>query len=290
MFTGSVILYSGITLVTWGLETALLKRYSQISNGPKLIFYRNSITSAIAFISILLFRQQIHFNFIYIIFGIILATFGYIGLLSYLKAFSLGKSGIVSPISSIRLVVAVLVATSFLEDSINIMQILTILLVLTGVILATINFRDFRTSVLLQPNTGIKYALLTALIWGIVHPLYSIPAKILGATLFSFILESSVVVIGGIQTKLAHNKIVDGGLRNNLPIILIVGILGGIGSVFLNMAYATGKISTASTVISAIPLIVVLYGVFVYKEKLTVKEQLSVFLIILGLILLSYFS
>jgi len=285
------IFYSLVTLFSWGFENALSKKYSRRLSPSKLVIYRNIVTVFITMSALLVFWKQTNFVFPYILLGFFIAIIAYIGYYFFLKGLETGNLAIVSPISSSRILIATLVGLTFLKDTIKPIQIFFIVIVFFGVALSSFNFRSIRDSGFFDKKSGIPFALLNALIWGIVVPFYSLPSAVLGAFLFSAILETTGLVSSLIQTNSTNKAIIltktefkDNGLG-----LFIIGLSGGLGSIFLNLGYSTGHIGIVSAISSAVPLVAVTYGKFIYKEKLTTAQYSAIALMITGIICLTYF-
>lgn len=285
------IVFSLVTLIGWGLENALAKKYSKSLSPSKLVVYRNLTTVCITALALTIFWSKTVFNLNYIILGLFLAVLGYVGYICLLKGLEKGNLGLVSPVSSSRIVISAIVGTTLLKDNLSVLQWFLILIIFIGVALSSINPKNLKSSGLFTLKSGIPFALLNALIWGIVFPFYSVPSAILGAFLFSFILEVTGLFLSLAQTRLNSKpiKLSKSELKQNFLGLFMIGITGGLGSVFVNLGYATGHIGIVSAISSAVPLIAVTYGKFVYKETLTKRQVIAVALMIVGIVLLAYF-
>jgi drug/metabolite transporter (DMT)-like permease len=280
-----------ISLIGWGLGNSLAKKYSKSLSPSKLVVYRNLTTVCITALALSLFWSKTVFNLHYIFLGFGLAVLGYIGQFFFLKGLETGNLGLVSPISSSRIVISAIIGTTFLKDHLSGLQWFFILIIFLGVALSSIDPKNLTKSELFTLKSGVPFALLNAIIWGVVYPLYSIPSAILGAFLFSFILELTGLLLSLIQTRLNHRSIrlTKTELKENFAGLFMIGLTGGLGSVFVNLGYSTGHIGIVSAVSSAVPLIAVTYGKFIYKEQLNKRQVFAVALIIAGIVLLAYF-
>ncbi len=287
----TAIVFAVITLVTWGFENALSKKCSQGISPSKMITHRNLVTVFITSIAFIIFFNQAVFNFKYIVFGIFVSALGYVGYVLLLKAFKYGKLGVISPISSSRILITTFVGVVFIKDALNPSQIVFVLMIFMGVVLCSVNFKDFKGSDTFKLKSGVPFALANALLWGIVFPYYSVPSMFLGAFFFSLLLESTGLVLSFVATRAVKGSFLftKQEFKERGPLMLLLGLFGGIGVVSVNLGYATGHVSIVSAISSALPLITVLYGYIVYKEKLQAKQYLGVILMTLGIICLGYF-
>lgn len=286
------IVFSFIAMLGFGLETGVEKKFSKQLGAVKLIIFRNIFVVAFTFIALVYFINTVTFDIKYLFFGVFISIASYGGIFFFLKALCLGKVGLVSPIVGTRGLLSSFIGIIFFREILTSIQMISILVVFIGIVLSTINFKDFKNSNLLSKKSGIPYAILAAIFWGITFPLFSIPAAVLGAFLFTFILESSILF-----ASLIHSKVLCISVKNNsTPFkqnfvgLLVIGLLGSLGSVFMNLAYATGQISSVSTILSCVPLVALLYGWLVYKEKMKTKQYIAVVLMVIGIVGLSFFK
>lgn len=282
-------LFSLIALICWGLGNSLAKKYSKCLGPSKLVVYRNLVTVCITAIAMFLFWSKTVFNINYIFLGFALATLGYIGYFFFLKGVETGNLGVISPISSSRIIISALVGTTFLKDYLSGLQWFFVLIIFFGVALSSINLKDLKKSEVFMLKSGIPFALLNAVIWGVVYPLYSIPSTILGAFLFSFILELTGLFLSLVQTRFNHRSIIltKTEFKENFTGLFMVGLMGGLGSVFINLGYSTGYVGIVSAVSSAVPLIAITYGKFIYNEQLNKRQIYAIVLMMVGIVLLA---
>ena len=286
------VLYSLGTLFGWGLENGLSKKYSRSLGPSKLIVYRNLVTVIITATALALFWEQSHFNLQYILLGFFLAIVGYIGYYFFLKGLETGNLGLVSPVSSSRILIATLVGITLLKDTIEPIQIYFVIIIFLGVALSSVDFRDIKKSDLFNVKSGILYALLNALIWGIVFPFYSILSAILGAFVFALILETTGLTLSLVQAKATHKPIslTEEELRGNKIGLFLVGLSGGLGTICVTLGYSTGHIGIVSAISGAVPLVAVTYGRIVYKESLSRLQYIAIALMAVGIVCLAYLS
>lgn len=286
------VFYSLGTLIGWGLENGLSKKYSRSLGPSRLLVYRNLVTATITTTALALFWKQSHFDLQYILLGFFLAIVGYIGYYFFLKGLETGDLGLVSPISSSRILIATLVGITFLKDTIKPTQILFVIIIFFGVVLSSVDFKDIKKSSLFNIKSGIPYALLNALIWGIVFPFYSIPSAILGAFVFAFILETTGLASSLVQTKAINKPIslTKEEFKGNAFGLFLVGLSGGLGTIFVTLGYSTGHIGIVSAISGAVPLVAVTYGKIVYKESLSRFQYIAITLMVVGIVCLAYLS
>lgn len=280
------ILFGLVALLTNGFAGSLAKVPVKALGVNKLIFYRTVFNSLLLLIVLLFTLNQSNFSLKYVLITVAIAIFGYLPMFFFYKAMALGKVGVVSPVASANSIVAVLLSIIILKESLNGLQTISIFFIVFGVILISTNFKEFERSSLFKISSGIPYALLAALGWGIWSVLVKAPIQVLGPFFTSFIMETVGLVVAyllicgtkeGIKIK---DKSI---LRTVIPISIFM--------VIWSLAYYQGiKISNVSILVplsSASPLIVALYGKFKYKEVLSTQQYVGIGVILLSVIMLS---
>lgn len=286
------ILISLIPAFGWGIGNALQKPIVRAIGATNLIIYRGIIVSLITGGFLLYNLPSQKFDLQYILIGSIITLISYFGLFYLNKGLEKGDIGVVIPISSSRVIISTLVAITFLNDRLNALQILCIGVIFIGIIASTINLRKFRNSDIFNFQSGIPYAMLAALFWGVGLALFSIPSAVLGVFLFTFLVEIINLLIA-VGHNIISRKHIDLQILSDkklFSLTLIMGILNSLASLFAVMGYATGKVSIVTTVTSSSPLISIIFGMLFLKEKLKTQQLISGLIIVAGIILLGYFS
>ncbi len=273
-------------LLLLGLSSA----FSKIPTGkigPERVIVFRGVFNVIILGIILAFNFPAVSSWADLPYALLIAVFGYFPLLFFLKALHLGKMGIVSPISSSYSLITALFAVIFYHEKLNIFQFLCILAVVLGIILISINFRDFKNSHLFDKKSGIGLALLAALFWGIYFFLIKIPTQHFGTYFTSFLVETVILISALISlfwTKKFDLRLPDGMTTSYL---FLVSITVSIGVLFYYQALNTGSVAIVSAIGSSAPLIVTMYGAIFMKERLKLQQYCGMVVILLGIIGLS---
>jgi len=283
------IFYSIISLFGSGLNNGIAKKYTKTIGPTKLIVYRNIFMVTALFIFLLLSIGSATFDIKYMIGAFLLSSFSYFGLFFFYKGLVIGKVGIVAPLSSSRIIISSLIGIILLNEVLTAWQFIIVCIIFIGTIIISINVGSIRQSAILDKKSGVNYAILAALVWGITFPFFSYFSQKLGVLLFALILESAVLFMSSMQTILSKEQIGANKklVRRNLVGIILLGITGLIGSLFMNFGYETGQISITTAITGANPMVSTIYAMIVYKEKLCKQQTFAIFLIIGGIVALS---
>jgi uncharacterized membrane protein len=138
----------------------------------------------------------------------------------------------------------------------------------------------------LEISSGIPFALIAAIGWGIWMVLIKFPVSELGPYLTSFIIEGGALVIAFLTLKRSNEELKVSDKKVFLYIIPI-SILMTIWSISYYQGIKISDISVIVAISSASPFVVTLFGKIFYKEELAFKQYLAIALIISGIILIS---
>lgn len=277
----------GVSAMTFlGLGNVLSKVPIKYLSPTKLIFFSRLFTSAIFLVVLLLTLQDANFTIKYTSITALIALLGYFPLYFFYKAITSGKVGIVSPVSSSYTLLTTLLAILVYKEHLIGKQFFALGLIILGIVLISINFRDFKNSHLFQRATGLPYAILAALGWGFYFFLIRIPIEHLGAIPTSFIIEFVIFLTAGLSIVFSKQETLKLETKRIGPILLLA-IFTCVGVLAYYQGIKIYSLSIMTTLAAASPLVVVIAGVLFFKEKINLKQIFSIVLIVSGLIYLS---
>lgn len=284
------ILFGFITLVGYGISDAISAVPARSMGVRHLVFLRNLLIASILFVLVLLFGSWPSVSPFWLIFSIMVSLFGCIPLMTFYRGLQLGKVGVISPVAKSSLVVTVLLAFIFLDESLSFLQLFAFVLIFSGIILISIKFEDIRASELFSLRHGVPYALLSCLFWGVSFFLFKFIVNAYGPLISAFFVESGVLVFSAaslLASPKERKKICQ--LPNKRIRWYILGIalttLAGTTSYMFGVSMA--PVSIISALAFSNPAISVLYARFALKEQLRPLQYVAVVLIVMGIIFMS---
>lgn len=286
---------SGITLsiflgllgmIPMGLANAMAKIPTQKIGSTSLLFFRNIFT--IIFLTPFLLFNLDNTKFIpgQIILALALSIIVYIAMVYFYKGLSIGKVAIVSPIASSYVILSLLLSVLLLGAVISKVQILSIIIIILGIIISSLNFNEIKRFKFNKNNSGLSYALVTMTLWGIFFFFAQIPNKALGPYLTSLLFEIGMFACAIFHLHSSAQKVKTPSWSNLKSIVVISGLtVVSVIAFYLGLAIANPALILVLN--SATPIVIVLYGALAYKEKLSPHQYLSVCSIILGIVLIA---
>lgn len=290
MISSTSIIFGIVAMFGFGLSNAISQVPSKEIGSRKTIFFRNIFVSILLLLILLFFLKESSFSIKYILIAFGISLIGYIPLVTFYEALRKGKVGIISPIANSSVIFTIIFSTIFFHESLSSIQLTSIILIVIGIILTSLNFRDVKASHLFKVSSGIPHALITCFLWGLVFFLFKIPVMALGPILTSFITEFGIMLFSGINLGISKISF-DIPEKKILRYILFVAFFGAIGTLFFNLGIndKNSNLSIVAALTFASPLVTMLYGKFIYKEKLNIQQWVAIMLILMGIITISYF-
>jgi drug/metabolite transporter (DMT)-like permease len=279
------ILFGLLSMVGFGLSNALSQPLTRKIGSSKTLFLRNLFIVPFMLAVFLIFpaQQSYDISFFAIAFG--LGILGFVPTLAFYKAVKIEKVGVVAPVASSQVVIAVLLAMLFFNETLSATQLASIVLIIAGVLLISFNPKDWKNLLGAGLSLGVLFALVASVLWGLVFFLLKIPVNAIGPILTSLLLEFGVLLASG--AYLWHSKprfkMPDNGA---LLLVFAVAATGAVGTLFFNFGVQISAVSIVAALSMSSSLVATLYGRFVFNERLSRLQWLSVGLIISGIVFL----
>jgi len=282
------ILYGIFSALGIGFANTLSKIPSQKIGAEKLLFFRTILTTLFLLIVLLFFGGK--FDLSMILFSLLISSIAYIAMLSMYKGFAVDKIGIVSPIASSYSVLTIILSAIFLNVTLRPAQTISIVVIIIGVIIINLNIKNkFNIRTVAQSNKGIFFGLVAAFVYGIFFFLAQIPTRVLGQYETAFLFELGILIFSSLvllfSKKLMTIKLPDD--QNKFYIFLVA--IFSVASILL-LYTGLKNINYAGVVLalnSCAPLVVIVLGCIIYKEKLTTLQKIAGVVIVAGIVGLS---
>ncbi|MFA5108701.1 MAG: DMT family transporter [Candidatus Micrarchaeia archaeon] len=281
------ILLGLVAMFGFGISDALAKLPLVRLGGAKVIFIRNLFISAIFLAAILFIHPdfgQIDYSFVAL--AIIISAIAYFPLSYFYRGLKVGEIGLVTPVAHSSIIITAILSVIFFHEALTQLQICAIALIFFGLVLISINFKDIKSSQLFKLSSGIPYALITGILWGLVYFLIKIPILIIGPILCSFILEFVILCSSAAHIFLSKQEF-KFDLKGIWRPMLALSVLSAVASFALNFGIGEYNVSIVAALAFASPLVATLYARFAYHEKLTSLQWVAVLIILVGVVALA---
>ncbi|MBD3280152.1 EamA family transporter [Candidatus Dojkabacteria bacterium] len=289
--TIQAIILAVVAMFGFGISNGISKKYAQAVGPLRLITYPRVLVVGGLFILSVVSWQNVTFDWKYIGLGIFTIAISYFGLFFFNKSIEVGKVGVAVPVTAGRIIISAMVGVMFLEDSLNLLQFMSIFLVTFGIALLSLDFRQLKNSNILNIESGVPYAVLAALFWGASMPFFGYFGNKVGVVFFAFLTELTVFSQSIVHTKLRGMKVVVARkrLKENITGLAFIGVCTLIASLSVTAGFATGKVGIVAAISGSSPVISVLVARLLFKELLEPKQYIAIFLVVAGIVGTSVF-
>lgn len=207
--------------------------------------------------------------------GVVAGISGLIGLFAFYTGLATGRMGVVSPISSLSVVIPLTVAIVQGERPTS-LQIAGIVIAIAGAFLAS--GPEIRGGLPVKP---IIYALVAALGFGGALTFLAIGSKIDSMHTMTSMRVASVTIC--ILIALRYRTI-GGFTKNLLPLLIFIGVADFLANFLLGVATTKGLVSIAMVLGSLFPIVTVLLAYRFLHERLLPVQYLGITLALTGVI------
>ncbi len=205
--------------------------------------------------------------------------------LAFYKGFQVGKVSVVSPIALSWPAITVILSITLLKESLTFIQASGVVLAIAGGVMASFRLSDLGKLNFSSPSSGVKYALIAALGWGI----YFIPVDVLVEAYGWFIPLFFIHAISA-GYILAYSRATRRNMQFPMGLGKLLLIIAGL-NVFAYMSYGLGITSehtaVVAPIIAAAPAVTILLARKYFNEALEINQKAGILSILLGLVLLS---
>ncbi|MCL5008144.1 MAG: DMT family transporter [Candidatus Marsarchaeota archaeon] len=279
------ILFGIASMLGYGISDFFPSRLTKSAGSVNLLFWYFSISSLmLAVVGLLVsgFPIITGDDAILIVGAIALNV---LGLLTFLKGLKIGKLSIIAPISGSWSVITVLIGVIFLSEALNVLEIVGIILVIFGTLLASLRIRDVLRLKRDTIISGSEYAVATMLIWGVLFALIGVLSKRIG-----WLSPIFIVTVGSAVVLFVYSVVGKVELKFPVKLYRMVGLwtlTGTLAFIFYSLGTNYGYISIVSPITAASAFVAVILGVIVLRERLENEQRLGIVLIIIGIILVA---
>ena len=266
------VLIGSVSAIAYGTANALSRPLSQKLGTAQTLFLRGfTVTVVLALVSIPYYRYFADWPIILAALG--LGIVGYLPLVAFTHAIKESPIGIIAPIAGTSPLITVVLSFIFLDVTLHSTQWVAITLIILASIAVSIDLKNWRQSNFLKLSSGIPFAIIAALGWGVFFFLLVIITRRISPLLAAFIVELGVTVAAGIHLKLISQTVnYKDALRSDLiwnGMLICVGTLAfTIGVKYFNIGIVAA-LSNSTAIVSSV------LGVYLFKEHLKLSDRVA---------------
>lgn len=283
------ILFALIALVGWGVGDIFTTYASRKIGSYNTSFYGYLFGGLVFSLFIPFALNNLKdFSPQMIILTCILSIFQIVAFFAFNEALKIGNSSLVGTIAGAFTSLVVILSIIFLGERLLMPQLISIIIVLVGIILSSLNFSALKSKKSIV-NKGTMLALFAMIGWAIYFTFIKIPIQQSG-----FFWPSYITIVSGALAFLIFGlkriKKPKLGFKGGFPAVFLSGTLLTVGSFGFNIGISQGLSSIVAPISGAYPALFALLAFFIYKDPINNQQKLGMVTTLFGIILLAYFS
>lgn len=220
--------------------------------------------------------------------NILLGLIFLLGMICFNEGLRVGNPSLVGTIAASFAAVSVVLSVIFLKEKISTNQMFSIALIFLGLILSSLHTasKESKNTCL----TGVIFALITTITWGIYYAFIKIPVESIG-WFWPQLITLSLFPVVFYFMSVRRKKVQIPSLKHNaLFLVLINGFLVGGGEFAYNFAISNGYTAVVAPIAGSYPVLFVILASFIFKEKTTLRQNFGILTTLLGIVFLSILS
>jgi transporter family protein len=285
MSTTVLSILSGIVgMFGWGIYDFLGGVFAKQIGSFKSLFWSQLAGLISVLLLAFVFTTSINVTVLAIILFPIAAIVYSVGYLFFFKGFEIGNVSIVAATMNLWAVFTMLFAFTFMGQRLSTIQTLGVLMIISGVTLASLNWSDIRNQ-RFQLSSGVKEAVLGAFFFGIFWNISEIISEKVGWLLTTLLVKLGIVVFLFIFSFLVKREI---GLKETAAktkyTVVLMGIIEAGAVAVVNYGLTVGDAILITPIASALSIVTITLAVIFLKDKVTKIQGLGIITAIVGII------
>ena len=279
----SSILFGLMAMFFWGIAKVIVKPAINRIGPYHALFYEHLVVAIVLSIFCIPFVDFVIPSGKILLLLIAAIIIGALAIYLFFKSIDQGKVSLSTPIAQSSVILTVILSFMFYGEVLSGMQLTAIILLILGVILVSFRYSEIRRLDFSRTIPGAKFALLTLVGWGLYFFLIKPIVVALGPLLSVWYLETGVSVL--IAIPLLFKGLKNPGKTMIYP--LFSGTFVAIGSLSFNLGIEKMAVSLFYPIVNSSVFITVICSRIFLREKLDINQKIAIFLILIGLVLIS---
>jgi bacterial/archaeal transporter family protein len=206
------------------------------------------------------------------------------GYLLFFRGLEIGNISIVAATMNLWAVFTMLFAFVFMGQRLTLIQLLGVLMIISGATLASVNWSDVRKREF-QVSAGIREAVLGALFFGIFWNISQVISEQLGWLLTTLFVKLGIVVCLLIFFLLARRAFgLSQASRRTKYVLVLMGIIETAALAAVNYGLTIGDAILITPIASALSVVTISLAIIFLKEKVTRLQALGIVTAIVGIV------
>ena len=268
----------------WGIYDFLGGVFAKQIGPYKSFFWSQAAGLISALLLALVFTTSFQIpNFVIILFPIAAIVYS-AGYLFFFKGFEIGNVSIVAATMNLWAVFTMLFAFIFMGQRLSATQTLGVLMIISGVTLASVNLNDIGKHKF-QLSSGVKEAIFGAFFFGIFWNISEIISEEVGWLLTTLLVKLGIVVFLLVFSFPGKREISLAKTSANIKYtIVLMGIAEAGAVAVVNYGLTIGDAILITPIASALSIVTITLAVVFLKDKVTKLQGLGIIMAIIGIV------
>jgi transporter family protein len=289
MSTAFLSILSGIGgMFGWGIYDFLGGVYAK-QIGPFKSFFWSQLAGLI-FALLLIFAFTINLNVpIWVIILLPIAAIVYsAGYLFFFKGFEIGNVSIVAATMNLWAVFTMLFAFIFMGQRLSTIQSLGVLMIISGVTLASLNWSDIRNQ-RFQLSSGVKETVLGAFFFGVFWNISEVISEEIGWLSTTLFVKFGIILFLLLFAFLIKRELdLTKATTQTKCMVVLMGIIEAGAVTIVNYGLTIGDAILITPIASALSIVTITLAIIFLKDKITRLQGLGIITTIAGIIVTAF--
>ncbi|MDH3886346.1 MAG: DMT family transporter [Desulfobacterales bacterium] len=289
MSTAILSILSGIAgMFGWGIYDFLGGVYAK-QIGPFKSFFWSQLAGLIStLLLIFVFTTRLNVPVLIIILLPIAAIIYSAGYLFFFKGFEIGNVSIVAATMNLWAVFTMLFAFIFMGQRLSTIQSLGVLMIISGVTLASLNWRDIRNQ-RFQLSSGVKETVLGAFFFGVFWNISEVISEEIGWLLTTLFVKFGIILFLLLFSFLRKRELdLTKATTQTKCMVVLMGIIEAGAVAIVNYGLTIGDAILITPIASALSIVTITLAIIFLKDKVTKLQGLGIITAIAGIIVTAF--
>jgi len=275
-------------MVGWGIYDFLGGVYAK-QIGPFKSFFWSQLAGLISvFLLIFIFAISLNVPVLVIILLPIAAIIYSAGYLFFFRGFEIGNVSIIAATMNLWAVFTMLFAFVFMGQRLSSIQFLGVLMIISGVTLASINWSDIRNH-RFQLSSGVKETIFGAFFFGVFWNISEIITEEIGWLSTTLIVKFGIILFLMIFALLTKRRLGLGKTTFKTKcMVALMGIIEAGAVAIVNYGLTIGDAILITPIASALSIVTITLAIIFLKDKVTKLQGLGIMTAIAGIIVTAF--
>ena len=289
MSTAILSILSGIGgMFGWGIYDFIGGVYAK-QIGPLKSFFWSQLAGLIsALLLIFVFSISLNLPILVTILLPIAAIFYSTGYLFFFKGFEIGNVSIVAATMNLWAVFTMLFAFIFMGQRLSTIQFLGVLMIISGVSLASLNWSNIRNQ-RFQLSSGVKETVLGAFFFGVFWNISEVISEEIGWLLTTLFVKFGIILFLLLFSFLTKRELdLTKATTKTKCMVGLMGIIEAGAVAIVNYGLTIGDAILIMPIASALSIVTIILAIIFLKDKVTKLQGLGIITAIAGIIVTAF--